>query len=243
MKNVFIVSFFALLICCRPAYAIFDIPAAIESAMEYKTEFENKIQEIQKQIEDMEKRLKQGFAMATSCFKNPTQCNPNDLMSTLNGIASMASSVKNIAPYKEMVFTMPNSEMSKPGGLKKSQEELLNDIEKNYVYHAGQGDDINNTFKNRQAISSVVANETALLFAKGITTRHSIRSEKDDELYPSDLQVKGDDKGNVDKVLNAQGMILLLSASRLVRIMELRASMISSEATSELTQQSESATE
>ena len=224
----------------RPAYAIFDVAAAVETSMEIKTEVENKVQEIQKYVEDMEKSLKQGFAMATSCFKNPTSCNPNDLMASLGGLGLETTSKKNVAPYKEIVFAMPNSAMADPGGLEKPQEDLLEDITKNYVYTEGQGDDINKTRENRMAISGVVANETALLFAKGITTRHSIRTEVDEDLYPSDLEAEGDDPGNVDKVLNAEGMVILLSSSRIARILELRASMISSEATSELTQQSNS---
>lgn len=240
-KRIFMILFFALFTCSRPAYAIFDVAAAIETFMEIKTEIENKVQEIQKYYEDMQKKLKQGFAMGASCFQNPMDCNPDALMATLNGLAG---TVKNVQPYKEMVFTMPNSVMNEPGALaQKSQEELLNDITKNYIYTAGQGDDINKTIENRKAISGVVANETALLFAKGITTRHSIRSEKDDDLYPNDLQASGDDPGNIDKVLNAEGMVLLLSASRIARILELKAGMISSEATSELTQQSNSGEE
>lgn len=239
-KRIFMILFISLFTYSRAAYAIFDVAAAIETFMEIKTEIENKVQEIQKYVEDMEKTLKQGFAMGASCFQNPLDCNPDALMATVKGLSDAA---KNVEPYKEMVFTMPNSVMSKPGELaKKSQEELLEDISKNYIYTAGQGDDINKTIENRKAISGVVANETALLFAKGITTRHSIRTEQDDKIY-SKLESKGDDDKGLDKILNAKGEVILRSTARITRILELKAGMISSEATSELTQQSNSGEE
>ena len=233
MKKKFLLALFiSMFMYSRTAGAIFDIPAAVETFMEIATEVKNKVEEVQKFVEDTQKRLKQGFALATSCFKNPMQCNPQSLVSALTTL--------DVKTYKETVFAMPNSIMDH--AISTPAEDLLKDIEENYVYKAGQGktaetkNDVENTLKNRERINAIVSNETALLFAKGITTRHSIRKEDDTTMYPN-LKDSGSD-GNIDKILYAEGLVLLKSSSRIARILELKASMISSEATAELTQQS-----
>lgn len=216
-------------IIARPAHAIFDVMAILESGLEYKQEFEHRVKEIQKFKDDQLKRLKQGFEMAKSCFKNPEKCASGEMLKYFDPEKNQTTYVKKV----NQIFTMPGSKMGSGDIVKTSQESLDVDVEKTYIYKRGRGNDLKETKKNRDNINKTVANETALMFAKGATTRHSIQGEEDSTLYP-DIG----DKNNMDEILQAQARVTTLTNSRVARIVELRANMISSESAAELTQQS-----
>lgn len=228
-KKIFIALFLMIFAFTRPAYAIFDVLAILESALEYKQEFEHRVKEIQKFKDDQIKRLKQGFDMATSCFKHPEKCASTQMVNYFDPTKNKTTYIKKV----NMIFTMPKSAMGSGSIVKTSQERMATDVENSYIYKRGRGDDLKETKKNRDDINKVIANETALMFAKGATTRHSIQGEEDSTLYP-DIG----DKNNMDEILQGQARVTLLTNSRLARIIELRASMISSQSAAELTQQS-----
>lgn len=228
-KKIFIVFFLMVFALARPAYAIFDVLAILETGLEYKQEFEHKIKEIQKFKDDQIKRLKQGFEMAKSCFKNPEQCASAEMVKYFDPKKNQTTYVKKV----NKIFAMPGSAMGSGSIVKTSQEKMANDIENTYIYKRGRGNDLVETKKNRDNLNKVIANETALMFAKGATTKHSIQGEEDSSLYP-DIG----DKNNLDEILQAEARVTTLANSRLARILELRASMISSQSAAELTQQS-----
>ena len=126
----------------------------------------------------------------------------------------------------------------KKGDLKKkSDKSLAQTVETSYIYQRGQGDDIEKTSKNRRLINAVVADDAALLFAKGVSARQSILVE-DGSLYQVEFK-----KNNIDEILNAQNIVAIATQQRLNRILELRAYMASAGATAELTRQTREADE
>lgn len=120
---------------------------------------------------------------------------------------------------------------------KKSDKSLAQTVETSYIYQRGQGDDIEKTSKNRRLINAVVADDAALLFAKGVSARQSILVE-DGSLYQVEFK-----KNNIDEILNAQNIVAIATQQRLNRILELRAYMASAGATAELTRQTREADE
>ena len=235
MNKKYLMTFFlATFICVRPAHAIFDIMAMVESGLEYAEEIKHKIAEIQKFKDDQLKRLKQGFDLANSCYKNPMSCGSSEMLKFLKENGNSDIYIKK----RNQIFTMPGSEMGNGDIASQPQEKFAEDVVKTYIYKRGRGKtaggegDLVESKKNRDNINKVIANETALMFAKGATTRHSIQGEDDSQLYP-DIG----DKNNMDEILQAESRVTLATASRLARVLELRANMVSSQSTAELTQQ------
>ena len=222
-KKLCIALFLSLFVYTREAYAIFDIMAKVQSALELYKDVENKVQQYTKKLRDIEKRARQGFDLASSCYKNPKQCDPKALEA--------------FAKDSE-IRVMPGAEELKKGDLKKkSDKSLAQTVETSYIYQRGQGDDIEKTSKNRRLINAVVADDAALLFAKGVSARQSILVE-DGSLYQVEFK-----KNNIDEILNAQNIVAIATQQRLNRILELRAYMASAGATAELTRQTREADE
>ena len=230
-KKLYILLFFLFITYTREAYAIFDIMAKVESAMELYKDVENKVQEVQKKLRDIEKRARQGFEMASNCYKNPDKCDPEALKSFAEDSESYVTSLTEIK-------VMPGAEELKEGDLKKkSDSSLAQTVETTYIYQRGQGQDINKTEENRRYINAIVADDTALLFAKGVSARQSILVE-DGSLYQADFKNE-----NMDEILNAQNVVAIATEQRLNRVLEMRAYMTSAGSTAELTQQTREADE
>lgn len=230
-KKLCILLFFSLITYTREAYAIFDIMAKVESALELYKDVENKVQEVQKKLRDIEKRARQGFEMASNCYKNPTKCDPKALKSFAEDSESYVTSLTEIK-------VMPGAEELKEGDLKKKSDSSLAQTVKNtYIYQRGQGQDIDKTEENRRYINAIIADDTALLFAKGVSARQSILVE-DGSLYQAEFKNE-----NMDEILNAQNVVAIATEQRLNRVLEMRAYMTSAGATAELTQQSREADE
>lgn len=68
-KKLCIALFLSLFVYTREAYAIFDIMAKVQSALELYKDVENKVQQYTKKLRDIEKRARQGFDLASSCYK------------------------------------------------------------------------------------------------------------------------------------------------------------------------------
>lgn len=230
-KKLCIALFLSLFVYTREAYAIFDIMAKVQSALELYKDVENKVQQYTKKLRDIEKRARQGFDLASSCYKNPKQCDPKALEAFAKDSESYVKSMKEIR-------VMPGAEELKKGDLKKkSDKSLAQTVETSYIYQRGQGDDIEKTSENRRLINAVVADDAALLFAKGVSARQSILVE-DGSLYQVEFK-----KNNIDEILNAQNIVAIATQQRLNRILELRAYMASAGATAELTRQTREADE
>ena len=223
MKKVFIIVLFVSTIAiARPANAIIDIMATIQSGIELKTEIQTKIQTIQKKIMDAYKRAVQGFQAASNCLANPLKCDIKTLASLGKNAAGGIKSITGIR-------TVEGAEELAKGNLKeKDAQDLDETIIKNYTYIKGAGDDLIRTAEKRRQLNGVMADEAAILFSKGIVVRQSIRNEKAEEIYSNDI---GDSQSSILAVHNN---LVLKSQERLSRILELRAYMIGGEATAEL---------
>jgi len=228
-KKFYITLFLSIFMFSRSAYAIFDIMGAIQSALELKKEIENQIQEVMKFKEDLEKRVKQGFAMASSCFKNPMKCDVKGFDKLIDTGAGGSGVTRN-----NNIPVMPGAEKLKQDLTNIAEEDLGKIVKNTYRYTKTEKKDLQAINQNRANINGVIVDEISMEFAKGAATRHSIQAEDDSSLYPNDF---GKDT-NVDKVLDAQNRVGILTASRLARIIELRANMNSAEATVTMTETS-----
>ena len=101
---------------------------------------------------------------------------------------------------------------------------------KSYTYVKGQAESFGKLTDNRQQLNSVIADEVAILFAKGAAVRQSIRNEDAEDMYPTELSDKQSD------LIAPHAAVALKSQERLTRILELRAYMAGAEATSEMGQ-------
>ena len=108
------------------------------------------------------------------------------------------------------------------------------DVEKrvltSYTYVKGLGNDLKNLSDFRNIVNAVIADETALLFAKGASVRQSIRNENQEEIYPTKIENKLSD------ILAVHNALAIKSEERLTRILELKAYMGGAQANSELAQ-------
>ncbi len=224
-KKLFIALFLSIFIYTREAYAIFDIMAKVQSVLELYKDVENKVQENLKKLRDIEKRARQGFDVANSCFKNPTKCDYKSLEALGKDSESYVKSLTEI-------HVMPGADELKKGDLqKKAEKGLAQNVKDSYIYKRAQGEDIKNTSENRRQINAVVADDAALLFAKGVSARQSILVE-DGSLYQNDFNNE-----NIDEILNAQNIVSIASEQRLNRILELRAYMVGASSTAAMTEQ------
>ncbi len=230
-KKLYILLFFSLIAYTKEAYAIFDIMAKVETYLELYKDIENKAQELQKKLRDIEKRARQGFDMASNCYKNPTKCDAKAIEAFAKDSESYVTSITEIK-------VMPGADELAKGDLKKKSDgSLAKTVENTYIYKRGQGKDIDKTTENRRYINAIVADDTALLFAKGVSARQSILVE-DGSLYQAEFKNE-----NMDEILNAQNIVAIATEQRLNRVLEMRAYMTSAGATAELTQQNREADE
>lgn len=240
-KRLFLALFLSLFMYSRAAYAIFDIPAIVQAALEFKTEVENKIKEIEKLKDDIEKRVKQGFALASNCFKSLSSKSISGC--DIKGMKDFYDDAKNL---KEGVITrikefpvMPAADKLKEdmNNMKQQMADTYqNLVRKAYIFKKG-GKDLERLRENRNNLNAIITDEVSMLFAKAATTRHSIQTEesgdKENETYKTEFK-----QNNLDEILAAQNSVGILTNSRLARIVELRAFMNSAPATSEMMQHS-----
>lgn len=232
-----------LLLCClgytRPVYAVFDFLAAIEDGIDLAIDVQTEVEHLQNKIAEMKKRITEGFSLAGGCIQNPMQCDLNALENfTSDGLGVVGKSLDGI-------YTMKQAEKMASEDLNEQCTSCLEEeVRDTYIYKRGEGADIQRLVENREDINGIVINDTNILFAKAITTRHALIME-DASIYQTDF---GDSSGttdpenpknpeNIQKVLQAQTLVAIYTQSRLARILELRAHMVGAEATVELTKQ------
>jgi hypothetical protein len=212
-----------ILLYGKEAYATFDPMATVESALELKDELVTQVQELQKMKLDMEKRLKQGYALATSCFKNPVKC----------GLQTI-SSLSNDDGFETIKFfpMMPGTDLIYKDLTKMSSESVSKEIRASYIYHTGPRS-LENLRENRDNINSVVADQSALLFAKGATIKTRLLKEDSADIYEDPSK-----NNQVDSIEYLQAKLDINDQVRLARILEIKAYILHAQSTSELTQQS-----
>ncbi len=227
MRKLFAIILLILAVSfAKPANAIIDIMATIQSGIELKTEITNKIEAYKKMIEEAYKKAVQGFDAVSNCLGNPMKCDIKTLASLGKGVAGSINTISGIR-------TIPGAEELAKGNLKqKDAKDLDSTIIENYTYIKGQGDDLARTANKRKELNAVMADDVAILFAKGIVVRQSIRNEEADKIYSNDIGPTQSD------VLAVHNTLILKSQERLSRILELRAYMVGAEATTELARNS-----
>lgn len=225
-KKLCIALVLSLFMYTREAYAILDIMAKVQSVLEQAEDYKNKIQEYAKKLRELEKRARQGFELAKSCYKNPKSCDTKAL-------ETWGKDAKQFyVETMDEIRVMPGAEELSDGDLnEKLDVSLIKTIQNTYIYHRGQGKDLENLNENRRQLNAILSDDTALLFAKAVATRQSILME-DGSLYQQNFK-----NNNIDEILSAQNVVDIATQQRLNRILELRAYMISGAAAAEMSTQ------
>ena len=224
-KGYILTLLFALLLCGKNAYAIFDPGATIQSALELKDEILSQVQEVQKYKNDIEKRVKEGYAMATSCFKNPTKCD-------LKGISSISGNYTTIKMFP--IMDKAAKYIGKEDLTKTASKDVSDVVRKTYIYQEGKKS-LENVQKNREGINSVITNQIAILFAKGAMTKMRLQNENSADIY---IDPSSAENNNKDSIMSLQTNLDLIDNTRLARILEMNGYMQNASVTAGLTQQS-----
>lgn len=223
-KKLLTALFISIFAFTREAYAVFDIMAQLQSALEQYKDMENKLEEMQKKLRDIEKKARQGFDAAKGCVTNPVNCNIDGLLTFAETAAVLNKTVG--------FYVMDGATALKSGDLSKVSEEALSDsVVEGYIFKRGQNKDLQKADKNSAGLNAVIAQDVATLFAKSISLRMSIIKE-DGELYQKEFKNE-----NKEEILNAQNIVSIASQRRLNHILMLKAYMISGPATAQLQQQ------
>ena len=225
MKSKFYITVLLMtfLLCGKNAYAIIDPMATVESALELKDEVVTAFQQGMTAISDMEKRIKQGYALATSCFKNPAKCG----MQALTSLKKDGYTTIKMFPMMNDAVALLDKDLTKI-----KSKDVSNIVRSTYIYH-DQKHSLEKLRENRDQINSVVSNQSAILFAKGAMMKTRLKKEESAEIYEDPSKEEHD-----DSIQYLQGKLDIKNATRLARIIELKAYMLHAQATSELTQQS-----
>lgn len=217
-SKIYIAIFIYMLAFATPAYAIVDIMATVQTVLEKVTEIKTKVEIIQKKITDVYKRAAEGFEAASSCFANPLQC----------GLRVVDRAANNMI---EGIRTVPGTEELASGDIVvQASEELEQAVIEGYSYVRGAeaGKDLARDAEKSDQLQGVMADEMAILFAKGMATRQMIRNEDGSEVY------KLDGADNQETVIASQNKLMLTSQERLNRILELKAYIQGAQSTSEM---------
>ena len=229
-KKFYIGVFLSVFVFVQPAYAIIDIMATVQSALEMKKEIETRVQTIRKKLEDAKKRLVQGYKAGANCFANPKSCGTNALTELTKDMLSTDPLGVRILEMTGIRAVEGAEGLTAGDVAKKRAEDVEKSVLTSYTYVKGLGNDLKNLSDFRNIVNAVIADETALLFAKGASVRQSIRNENQEEIYPTKIENKLSD------ILAVHNALAIKSEERLTRILELKAYMGGAQANSELAQ-------
>jgi hypothetical protein len=222
MKNKFLMIVFLSMFCiATPAYAIVDVVATVQSVLEKVKEVKTKVETVKKKIEDVYRRAAEGFQAASSCFANPKDCG-------MKALSSLGNNIKRGGSMKGLRVLEGAKGLNSGNLAEKASEGLDGEVIQAYSYVRGQNFGIDKAGSKRDEIQGAVADELAILFAKGMVVRQMIQNETEEELYQSNI------KENQSEILAAQNNGAIVSQARLSRILELRSYMQGAKATSEL---------
>lgn len=229
MRKITILLLLCFCLYSSKAYAVFDFVGKLEDGIELASDIKSQAEEMRNRIAEYKKRLTQGFAALGDCLSNPTKCDVNSLKSLAG------DSIAAVTGASDFVSAMKGSALEKGNLPEYESEGLENSVHDTYVFKRGAGKSIERLRKNRKDINGIAINDTNALFAKAITTHHSIMFE-DNALYQTEFGKDTD----MEEIVRAQTVVSLYTQSRLARILELRANMVGAEVTLELTQQNNS---
>lgn len=221
-RKIYIAVFIYTFALSTPAYAIMDVMATVQSVLEKVTEVKTKVENVKKKITDVIKRTAEGFEAASNCFANPTACG----LKFVKGVAGNAING---------VRTVPGTERLAEGAIvEQASEELERDVIIGYSYVRGAeaGKDLIRDASMNAQLQSVMADEMAILFAKGMATHQIIRNEDGEDLYI----LEGEE--NQGNIIAAQNKLVLTSQERISRILELKAYLQGAQSTSEMSRYS-----
>lgn len=220
MRNkFFIIVFISMFSIATPAYAIVDILATVQSVLEKVKEVKTKVETLSKKIEDGYRRVAEGFQAASNCFSDPKKC----------GLNALSKLGKNIQRKGTMIGVRTVEGSGLDGDLKsKKSEELDKSVITAYSYKKGEEDALLKAGNQKDQIQGAIADELAVLFAKGMVVQQMIINEKEEDLYVANVEE------NQSQILSAQNNLALASQARLSRILELRSYMQGANATAEL---------
>ncbi len=219
-KKFYIIVFLSIFTFVQPAYAIIDIMAMVQSALELKKEIETKVQTIRKKVSDVKKRAVQGYKAGANCFANPKQCGLDVLTDLTN--TKKENEITGIRTLKEA------KELASNDIVKKASEKIEKNAIEAYTYVKGTGDDLKKLSIKRKYVNSIIADETAILFAKGAYVRQMIRDENAEEIYPSKIE------NQLSDIVAAHNALAIKSQERLVRILELKSYMSGAQTNADL---------
>ncbi|MBR5598691.1 MAG: hypothetical protein IKW39_01485 [Alphaproteobacteria bacterium] len=229
-KKFYIIVFLSVFIFVQPAYAIIDIMATVQSALEVKKEIETKIQTIRKKISDIEKRVVQGYKAGANCFSNPKNCGVDALTKLVTDMKSKDPLGVRITEITGVRTIEGAEELSEGDVVNKKSESLEKDVLEAYTYVKGVGNDLERLSIIRKEVNAVVADEAAILFAKGATVRQSIRNENAEEIYPTKIE------NQLSDIIAVHNALAIKSQERLTRILELKSYMNGAQSNAELAQ-------
>ncbi|MCM1323707.1 MAG: hypothetical protein NC218_06060 [Acetobacter sp.] len=217
-KKILIITLLSLFISSKNAYAVLDIPDFLQDLLVVKTDVENKLKEVAKLKQDTETMLREGYAVGSKCFTNPLNC-----------YSDAVGFVEKTNGYIDGIRTT-SKDLKNTDLMKKAPNEIAAVIREEGTYQKGLGEDIKRREQLEAENNAAVTDLLAILFAKGMVTRHNILQE-DTELYNRNFK---DD--NREEILFAHNTLLLQSNKRIARILELRSLMFNAQAFKELTQ-------
>lgn len=219
-KKFYIIVFLSIFTFVQPAYAIIDIMAMVQSVLELKKEVETKVQTIRKKVSDVKKRVVQGYKAGANCFANPKKCGLDVLTDLAD--SGKINEIMGIRTLKEA------KELASNDIVKKASEKIEKDALEAYTYVKGTGEDLKRLSIKRKYVNAVIADETAILFAKGAYVRQQIRDESAEEIYPTKIE------NQLSDILAAHNALAIKSQERLIRILELKAYMSGAQTNAEL---------
>lgn len=218
-KKIYIAIFIYMFTLASPAYAIVDIMATVQTILEKVTEVKTKVENIQKKVTDTIKKAAEGFEAASNCFANPMKCG----LSILDGVAGNPINGVRTIPGTEALADEEIIEMA--------SEELEKSVTESYSYVRGAeaGKDLKRDAVLSENLQGLMADEMAILFAKGMAVRQIIRNEDGEDIYKMD-----DVEENQSNIIAAQNRLILKSQERLSRILEIKAYIQGAQSTSEM---------
>lgn len=224
-KKLIYILLLSFMVYTKEAYAVFDVMALIQTNLEKFQNVMKQAQEVKEKAEEIKAKVQQGFDAAKSAMACASKPSASECSKVAQNLTSAYKGVKQIKETRAM-----GEELSSDDLFRKDINKLEDSV-RDTIYQKGLGDDFKRLRANRKANNAVVADDLALLFAKGVVTRQMIIQE-DGKMYQQEFA-----NGNLDEILNAQKNVRILSDLRLAQILEMRTFMISAQATSELTMQ------
>ena len=217
-KYLIIALFLSFMFVTKETYAIVDIASTVQTVMEKGQTLKKKVEEFKSRIEEEIKKLKQ-WAENMGC----------SAVSSLCGINKNTEDVKPITG----VAALSGSGLDEGNISKKDPRENREKISKAHKTKFGAGDSLVQQKAKDEEVNQLLVEEISRQYAKSMAVHQSIMNENGAELYPYDGLMKGDET-NDEGIISAQNSVALKSQTRLTRILELRAYMITSVDTAEL---------